>query len=95
MSLDVNNTFISFHQDFSVTQRRHWNISNDGQFALTINRVLKMDEGIWECWELDSQGNVQQKAHVMKLIVTSMFTLIYVHIYMYSHLYVHINIHLN
>lgn len=64
-------------QDFSVTQRRHWNISNDGQAALTINRVTKTDEGIWECWELDSQGNVKQKAHVMRLVVTSKWLIIY------------------
>ncbi|RWS27322.1 Immunoglobulin I-set domain containing protein 7-like protein [Leptotrombidium deliense] len=57
--------------DFSPTQRRHWNISNEGQAALTINRVSKQDEGLWECWELDSDGNVKQKAHVMKLIVTN------------------------
>ena len=58
-------------QDFSATQRRHWNISNDGWTALTINRVTKIDEGVWECWELDSQGSVKQKAHVMRLVVTS------------------------
>lgn len=57
--------------DFSVSQRRHWNISNDGQASLTINRVTKTDEGIWECWELDSMGNAKQKAYVMRLVVTN------------------------
>jgi hypothetical protein len=68
--------FIYDTQDFSVTQRRHWNISNDGQAALTINRVTKTDEGVWECWELDSMGNVKQKAHVMRLVVTSKWLII-------------------
>ncbi|CAG2160804.1 unnamed protein product [Oppiella nova] len=57
--------------DFSTTQRRHWNITNDGQTGLTINRVTKIDEGLWECWELDSRGSVKQKALVMRLVVTN------------------------
>ncbi|XP_053200928.1 muscle M-line assembly protein unc-89-like [Panonychus citri] len=57
--------------DFSSSQRRHWNITKDGQAALTINRVTKADEGIWECWELDNNGNVKQKSHVMKITVAN------------------------
>ncbi|XP_054168796.1 protein sax-3-like [Oppia nitens] len=57
--------------DFSPTQRRHWNITNDGQTGLTINRVAKIDEGLWECWELDGQGVIKHKALVMRLVVTN------------------------
>ena len=72
--ISISIFFSENSQDFSATQRRHWNISNDGWTALTINRVTKIDEGVWECWELDSQGNVKQKAHVMRLVVTSQST---------------------
>lgn len=62
--------------DFSATQRRYWNISNDGQAALTINRANKQDEGLWECWELDSMGKVRQKAPIMRIVLTSKFALL-------------------
>ncbi|CAG2103435.1 unnamed protein product [Medioppia subpectinata] len=57
--------------DFSPTQRRHWNITNDGATGLTINRVTKIDEGVWECWALNSQGSVTHKDTVMRLVVTN------------------------
>lgn len=57
--------------DFSSSQRRHWNITKDGQAFLTINRVTKADEGTWECWELDNNGNVKRKSHVMKITVAN------------------------
>lgn len=59
--------------DFSQNQRRHWNISNDGQASLTINRITRADEGLWECWELDSAGNVRQKAPIMRIVLSSKF----------------------
>ena len=58
-------------KDYSQNQRRHWNISNDGQASLTINRATRADEGLWECWELDSSGNVRQKAPIMKIVISS------------------------
>lgn len=57
--------------DFSQNQRRHWNISNDGQASLTINRITRADEGLWECWELDSAGNVRQKAPIMRIVLSN------------------------
>lgn len=56
-------------QDFSPAQRRHWSISADGQASLTITRVAKNDEGLWECWELDGVGNPKRKAHALHLVV--------------------------
>lgn len=72
---DAIESFSLFAQDFSPTQRRHYSIGNDGQsVSVTINRATKNDEGTWECWELDGQGTVKQKAHVMKLVVASKIT---------------------
>lgn len=30
-----------------------------------------MDEGLWECWELDGHGNVRQKAPIMRIVLSS------------------------
>ena len=58
--------------DLSANQRRHWNISKDGQTtSLTISRLTKADEGLWECVELDSGGNVRQKAPIMRIVLSS------------------------
>ncbi|KAG9510765.1 hypothetical protein GZH46_00680 [Fragariocoptes setiger] len=46
-------------------------ISNDGQASLTINRVSSRDEGHWQCWRLDENGNVKQKIPIIQLIVTN------------------------
>ena len=56
-------------QDFSKSSRRHWSISSDGLASLSINRVAKNDEGLWECWEIDSQGSAKQKATALNLVV--------------------------
>lgn len=58
--------------DLSSNQRRHWNISKDGQTtSLTISRLTKADEGLWECVQLDSGGNVRLKAPIMRIILSS------------------------
>ncbi|KAH9391357.1 hypothetical protein TYRP_006960 [Tyrophagus putrescentiae] len=58
--------------DLSANQRRHWNISKDGQTtSLTISRLTKADEGLWECVELDSGGNVRQKAPIMRIVLSN------------------------
>ncbi|KAH9527531.1 Cht9p [Dermatophagoides farinae] len=52
-------------------QRRHWNISNDGKATLTINRVSKMDAGLWECWKLDGDFNIRQKVPIMRIVLNN------------------------
>nr|XP_027194157.1 MAM domain-containing glycosylphosphatidylinositol anchor protein 1-like [Dermatophagoides pteronyssinus] len=52
-------------------QRRHWNISNDGKATLTINRVTKMDAGLWECWKLDGDFNIRQKVPIMRIVLNN------------------------
>ncbi|KPM07027.1 Immunoglobulin I-set domain containing protein 7 [Sarcoptes scabiei] len=52
-------------------QRRHWNISNDGKATLTINRVTRLDAGLWECWKLDSEFNVRQKVPIMRIVLNN------------------------
>lgn len=56
-------------QDSSASERRHWNVSSEGQAYLTIARVSKEDEGSWECLELEYSGRVKQRAHILDLIV--------------------------
>lgn len=46
-------------------------ISNDGQASLTINRVSQRDQGHWQCWRLDPQGNVKQKIPIIQLVITN------------------------
>lgn len=46
-------------------------ISNDGQASLTINRVSQKDQGHWQCWRLDAQGNVKQKIPIIQLVITN------------------------
>lgn len=52
----------------------------DGQVALTITRALKVDEGNWECWELDGAGTPKRKAASLQLIVAKSESY---HIYMH------------
>lgn len=36
-----------------------------------IKRATKADEGMWECWQLDTAGNVRQKVPIMRIQLTN------------------------
>ena len=46
-------------------------ISNEGQASLTINRVSRRDQGHWQCWRLDREGQVKQRIPILQLQVSN------------------------
>lgn len=62
-----------FQQDFSPSQRRHWNLTVEGVAYVSIIKATTQDGGEWECWHYNKNSPLA-KIKVMKLTVSSEFT---------------------